>query len=431
MRAFWAILAGVAAVFASPVPARAWVLSEDAFEEESTEMGVVARSFAFVSAGPVLEPPLSPEGANPTGQSIFDGRLYASHKTARYRLVVHNQSTMSLSSTGGVGGLNLGRGLPPPRLFPLTFDHQSDGMLLRNMTDWLFAEWRFGQVTLTVGRQPVSIGRGSAWHTNDLVSTFSLTEVDTQFKRGADAVRLDWSLPARQNLMVIASFGDIEASRESRVGADVSGSTALVRYKKAGELGEFALMGGAVRGDAVASVDGTTSYFGFDWYGELTGTFLSAQSLSAPGASGDFYLKALMGASFRPISDLTIVPEVFYSGAGAKNVDGYLPVMLSDRFQIGDQTSIGRYYASLANLWQVSPLSTVSWGMMSNLADPSALFFSALNQSISDDVSGQLGFYAPIGRLPQTAESVYLPIALGSEFGTYPYFFFAQLSATL
>lgn len=411
--------------------ASAWVVDEDPLEEESTEIGVVARSFAFLSAGPVLEPPLAPEGVNPTGQSIFDARLYALHKTPNYRLVVHNQSTMSLTSFAEVGGLNLGRGVPPPRLLPLTFDQQSDGMLLRNMTDWLFAEWRLGAVTFTVGRQPVTMGRGAAWHTNDLVSTFALTEVNKQFKPGADAVRLDWSLPERQNLMLVAAFGDIDASRDNRFGADRGGSTGLVSYKKAGEFGEFSLMAGYVRGDGVVSLDGTTSVLGFDLYGELTGTRLSKESLAAPAVDGEFFVKALVGASLRPTSDLTIVPEVFYSGAGAAEPSEYLSVMFSDRFQIGDQTSAGRYYASLSNLWQVSPLSTLSWGMMSNLADPSALFFSALGQSLSDDVTGQLGFYAPIGQKPAITGSPFLPIALQSEFGTYPYFFFAQLSATL
>src|SRR5690606_23441388 len=117
-----------------------------------------------------------------------------------------------------------------------------------------------------------------AWHTNDLVSTFALTEVNKQFKPGADAVRVDWSLPARQNLMVVAAFGDIDASRENRFGADRGGSTGLVSYKKAGELGEFALMAGYVRGDSVVSLDGTTSALGFDLYGELTGTRLSKES---------------------------------------------------------------------------------------------------------------------------------------------------------
>lgn len=411
--------------------ASAWVLDEDPLEEKSTEMGVVARSFAFLSAGPVLEPPLAPEGVNPAGQSIFDARLYALHKTSEYRFVVHNQSTMSVSSFSGIGGLNLGRGVPPPRLLPLTFDHESDGLLLHNMTDWLFAEWRLGPMTFTVGRQPVTMGRGTVWHTNDLVSTFALTEVNKQFKPGADAARIDWSLPRRQNLTLVFALGDLEASRESRFGADGGGSSGLLSYKKAGELGEFSLMAGYVRGDGVVSLDGTTSVFGFDLYGELTGTRLAKESLVAPAVAGDYFLKALVGASFRPTSDLTIVPELFYSGAGAAGPSEYLSVMFSDRFQIGDQTSAGRYYASLSHLWQVSPLSTLSWGMMSNLADPSALFFSALGQSLSDDVSGQLGFYAPIGRKPEMTQNPFFPVALQSEFGTYPYFFFAQLCATL
>jgi hypothetical protein len=379
-----------------------------------------------LSAGPILEPPFAPEGSNPAGQSVFDARLYGSHKTADFRFVVHNQSSMELTSLEGAGALNLGRGVPPPRLLPLTFTREQGGLVLQNSTDWLFMELRLGDLTFTVGRQPVSFGRASLFRTNDLVSTFSLTEVDRMFKPGADALRLDWSLPGRQNLVFLASFGDYTDS----LSASPDGSTALAQYKKGGSFGELSVMGAYVRGDAVLSLDGVTSELGFDLYGELTTTLTTEESLSTPGVEGDAYVKALVGATFRPVAKLTITPEVFYGGNGGKDPEDYLGLIASRRFQIGDQTAVGRYYASLSQLWEATPLSTLSWGLMANLRDPSALFYSFLQQSLSDDTSAQLGFYAPIGRLPTLASGP-VPISMQSEFGSYPYFFFAQLTATL
>jgi hypothetical protein len=333
---------------------------------------------------------------------------------------------MELSSVATAGALNLGRGVPPPRLLPLTFTHEQENLNLQNSTDWLFAELRVLELTLTIGRQPVSFGRGSLFRTNDLVSTFSLTEVDRMFKPGADAVRLDWSLKDRQNLVFLASFGDYTDS----LSASADGSTALAQYKKGGTWGEISLMGAYVRGDAVFSVDGVTSELGFDLYGELTTTVTTDISLATPGTEGDVFVKALLGATLRPVATFTITPELLYSGNGAKDSMDYLLLIASRRFQIGDQTAVGRYYASLSQLWQITPLSSLSWGMMANVRDPSALLYSFFQQSISDDTSAQLGFYAPIGRLPQVSAGP-IPISMESEFGTYPYFFFAQLTATL
>lgn len=404
----------------------AWVIAEDPLEEASSDVGVVARSFTFLNAGPVLEPPLAPDGLNPAGQSVFDARIYASHKTADYRFVVHNQSSLTLASLPAAGALNLGRGVPPPRFFPLTFSVDQENLRLQNSTDWIFAELRVGALTFTVGRQPITFGRGSLFHTNDLVSTFSLTEVDRLFKPGADGIRMDWSMGDRQNLVVLGTLGDYSDA----LGASGDGSTALIQYKKGGILGEFAVLGGYVRGDAVLSLDGTTSMLGFDLYGELTTTVTTELSLDTPSVQDDIFVKALVGASLRPVNKLTITPEIFYGGNGASSASDYLPVLTSQRFQIGDQTTVGRYYAALSNLWEVTPLTSLTWGMMANLSDPSALWYGFLQQSISDDTSAQLGVYAPIGRLPISSSDA-IPLQMQSEFGAYPYFFFAQLTATL
>ncbi len=394
---------------------------------------MVARSFAFLFGGEVLEPPLAPPDVNPSGSGLFDLRVYGGHKTSDYRLVLHNQFTLRMNSTAEPGVLNLGRGIAPPRLFPLTFTHQTDTLLVQSDMDWVFGEVRADMLSLTIGRQPVTFGRGTIWHTNDLISTFALTEVDTEYKPGADVVRLDWSLPERRNLTLLVALGEVERldveSHETEpndLEFDLQGSSALVQFKQAGSVGEVSLLGGFVRYDLVASVDGVWNLDEADVYGELTGTWVTSRSLTTPAVGEGFAVKALAGAHLRPTNDLTITPEVFYNGFGSTDSDEYLPIALSERVGIGEQVAFGAFYGGLANAWEVGPLTNLAWGMVSNLTDPSALVFGSLNHGLAQDVEGLLVVYAPVGRLPTGSD-----LHLRSEYGVYPYFFFFELKATI
>ena len=73
--------------------------------------------------------------------------------------------------------------------------------------DWLYCAVNWGPATFTVGRQPVTFGRGKFCGPSDLVATFALTEVDTEYKPGADALRIDLGLGERTQLGLIAAAG--------------------------------------------------------------------------------------------------------------------------------------------------------------------------------------------------------------------------------
>ena len=94
-RAVGTALAALATVSMAP-PARAIVLAEDEFEETSTDLGAIVRGFTFVLAGDVLEPPYNVTEASPTGLGLLDLRLYFSHSTPDFKLVVHDHLTTEL-----------------------------------------------------------------------------------------------------------------------------------------------------------------------------------------------------------------------------------------------------------------------------------------------------------------------------------------------
>jgi hypothetical protein len=424
-----AAILGLGALTAAAPPARGGVLSEDPLAETSTEAGVIARTFTFVLAGKALEPPLSPTDMDPTGEGIADLRLYVAKQTPTLKLVVHDALTSTVRAHGTLGGIAVGRGVAPPRWLPLSFTLADDPTItVRDAVDWAYAAWSHGPVTVTLGRQPISFGRARLWSPMDLVGPFALTEVDTEYKPGVDAARLDVALGDRTSLTAVGVAGELDDDHDLAV--TVHGSAALARGKYRLDHGELGALGGWVRGDAVAGVDGTWDTGSFDLYGEATATLVTSRSLTSPQASsGDVVGKAAVGASFHPTSKLTLDPEVLYDGFGAWHPANYLGVALSGRVAVGEQTTAGRLYAGGVVDWEAHPLVHVVGVALANVRDPSALASVAISYSVAGNASAVLGAYVPIGRRPTTGGAG-LPVPT-SEYGLYPYFAFLELKAVL
>ncbi len=426
-------------------PAGAVVLTEDEFEETSTEAGVVLRTFTFLLTGDILEPPYVLEETNPIATSVFDARLYFQHKTPSFKLVAANELTLQLTSSASYSLFNLGRGVPPPRWLPLTFSleqpEDAPTLILESNVDWLYASYTFDSVTATVGRQPVTFGRGTIWHPSDVISAFSLTEVDTEYKPGVDAARIDVALGDRTNLVVLGVIGRLvdgteveELERDRRnLDANLQGSAFLGQLRQGWESGEVGVMAGVVRYDKLLGIDMVLNLDALDVYGELTASWLTdpgVDSLSAPGAkAAEPVVKALVGAHWRPDPDVTITPEVYFNGFGSLDPADYLQIAQSERVAIGEQQGFGRWYGGVNALWQVAPLTSLSWTAISNLGDRSGLLSIGIGHSLAENVDLSLGGYVPFGALPKTGETLFPTIE--SEFGLYPYFFFAELKGTL
>lgn len=407
--------------------ATGYVLSEDEFEETSTTIGAVFRSFGFLFGGDVLEPPYTLTDMSPSASALFDTRLYFAHEDSSFKVVVHNQLTLALSSHPA-GPLSLGRGASPPRWLPISFrDDTSPTLTLASNADWLYTAVSLGPVTITAGRQPVTFGRGVLWSTFDRVSTFALTEVDRTYKPGADALRVDISPSETSQITALAAIGELE-SEELDAEAELRGSSFVARFKQGFDGGEVGLTGGFVRYDAVSGVDVVFDFGRFDLYSEVTITRLTEHSLTTPAVT-DIEIpvvSALVGATLRPAKSVTLTPEVFYNGFGSFDAADYLPELSSERVAIGEQTLLGKVYLGLSADNEVTPLTHLVASAIVNLHDPSALFSVAMVHNMAENVDLLLGGYLPAGRRPDVRA-----FSAKSELGAYPFFAFTELRGTL
>jgi hypothetical protein len=418
-----AILASLCLV---SLPARAFVLSEDEIEDTSTEAGVVARSFGFVFAGDTLAPPLNAEDANPSASSILDLRSYFSYRSSHWRLTWHQTSYSVVRSHQSLGSLALGRGMPPPRWLPLRADAADTPTLhLGTEADWAYAAYDAGRVTLTLGRQPITLGRGRLFHPWDVVSSFVLTEVDREYKRGADAARIDVSPSSSTTFTVLGTAGALAGEN----GISRRGSSVAVQGKQDWDRGQFSALAAFVRNDFLVGYGALWDLGKLDLYAEATATWVQKASLSSPAVAGRGapVARALAGATLHPASHVTVVPEVYYDGFGAQRPRDYLSVAASERVAVGEQIVLGRLYAAVTADWEAHPSLRLTALALSNLLDASALVSVALSYDASANTRIAVGGYLPVGRAPRTGAVV----EPRSEYGLYPSLAFAELRIAL
>jgi hypothetical protein len=414
----------------SGMPARAAVLSEDELEDESTELGVVAKSFGFVLWGDVLAPPYNIEDANPSSVEIFDLRPYFSMHTEHWRFVLHQPMTSVVRSHASLGLLALGRGATPPRFLPLSEVAADDPTLrLATETDWAYVAYRTGPLSATVGRQPVTLGRGQIFKPWDLVSTFSLTEVDREYKPGVDSLRLDLSPWPKTTLSAIGTAGELESDHDLQ--ATRRGSSLVFHAKQGWERGEVSALGGVIRDDVVVGWGALWDLGSLDLYGETTLSWVRDQSLSSPAVARRSapVLRALGGATLHPGEHVTLIPELYYEGFGARYARNYLPVALSERVRVGEQLVLGQLYAGAALDWEAHPLVHVTALSLVNTLDPSALVSLATRYDLAANAQLSAGAYVPFGARPDLSLGI-IPVPK-SEFGLYPYFGFVELKMVL
>ncbi len=421
----------LASLFA--LPAHAFVIAQDELYGSSTDLGLDVRSFSFLFTGPLLDKPYNLTNEDPSSMNLTNTRLYFDVEEPWGKVVVHNQLTNQLMSSAFIGFLNIGQAPTPARWLPLNWTLVNrDNFIMYDTFDWAYVSLVEGPATVTVGRQPVTFGRGTLWRPMDVIDPFSLTAVDTEYKPGVDAVRLDLTPSQSTNLTLLAAAGDWNGA------LSVTGSSFAVRATHGWSVsgrggitgGEIGFLGGLIHSDGVLGLDGLLSTTKLDVYAEATLTIPARYGLTPrPPQTGDGVIEGIAGVKLKPADKLTVVPEVWYNGFGAAVPADYLRVAVSDRMASGEIYTMGRVYLAETTLWEPYPLLNVSLAVLVNPQDPSGLFVPALKYSVANSVELSAGAYLPAGPLPSATPPVTSLSSLvpKSEFGLYPDFFFMEL----
>lgn len=409
-------------------PARAWVLSEDPLDDTSLELGGTARSFAFLMHGGLLDTPLSPPDTSPAAVSLVALRAKLDWRASEHlRLVIHDELTTTVSSLSldeAQGPLALGQGNRAPVWLPLQADLASTSrVLVHDRIDWLWARWSVGRAQITLGRQPVTMGRGVLWAPMDLLAPLSPIQIDTEFKPGVDALRSDLRLGSSVTLTMLGVLGKSAGTHD--LGVDAAGSANLARVEVTLGSARLGTMGGYVRQDVVGGVDGFYDLgHGADLHGAATVTYVPEEGRRRDGQQA--FARAVLGSTFELRKNVHATVEAHYNGAGAPDASGYLAELASPRFRSGEEYAIGRYYGGATVDWQPHPLLHVGLAAIVNLQDPSALLAPQLRYDVASNALLVMGAFVPLGARP-TVDAAAGTLHTPSEFGLYPFLYHLDL----
>lgn len=339
-------------------------------------------SFFF---GTLAEPHtvFAPDGA--TGMGSVSGRLKGHLDLGRHlRLTAH--PTIS-SSTGQISWAQTGTGMAPPQAVDLSWSPDTEGPLdITARMDWLHLRARMQGAEITVGRQAIGFGTGVFFTPMDLVTPFGLTTVDTSHRPGVDAVRVDGFFGTSGRVTGVAAY---------RGDWDIDGMVLLAEGQVTVGLTDIHLMAGEVHGDHVVGLGLASSIGPVGLHADAT--------LTLPDED-DHFVRAVVGADWRPTDKTTLSAEAYVQTVGAQTPEEYMVFALSERVSRGELQQLGRTYLGAMVSQELTALTQASLAIFSNVDDGSALVSPSLAWSISDNADLSAGGFIGWGEGPDEVD---------------------------
>ncbi len=349
----------------------------------------------------------------------------------RTRVEVHEVLGIFGKGGGGLAGANTGAVLGAPELVPLTWTPDTGSQMgVQLRTDRLVLSTSVPGLDVSVGRQPVTLGSGLVFTPMDLVNPFSPAIVDTEYKPGVDALRVDGYIGMAGQVTVVAAWAGDGPIVGNQADDDVGLDDAILVATGRGTVRITDLVGfaGLVRGEPVLGASVVTSVGSVGVHGDAT--------LTVSEDDGAF-ARAVLGGSWASAGGTTLFGEAYVQTLGSGDPGSYFERATGERFARGELWQMGRTYAALGAGHEITPLLLANVAVVANLEDPSAFVAPSVDWSVAENASVGLGGYIGLG---ERADTVELPLtgelteeqlgeSLKSEFGLYPPVLFVSARA--
>ncbi|MCO4747357.1 MAG: hypothetical protein KC912_21335 [Proteobacteria bacterium] len=377
---------------------------------------------------------------DPTAQGAVSARLtFAAVYNDNWRLDTH--LALNVGNAAGASplpGASTGVGLTAPEVLKLTYTPDlGSGMVFQGRVDRLVLSAKLPHVDVALGRQPISFGTGYFFTPMDLVNPFHPATIDTEYKPGVDALRIDAyaGVSSKMTLAVAYAGDDVLIGEEADTDDDIVEDLVLAASGQA-TVGVSDILGfaGLVHGEPVFGL-GTISAIGpIGVHAEAT--------LTLP-KDDDVFVRGVAGADWRPGQTTTLMGEFYVQSFGAIEPADYLDITSNPRFLRGELWQMGRYYAALSVSQEITSLIMGNVAVIGNLTDPSGLVVAGLSWSVADNAALGAGAYIGAGKKPELVDlsldmssgtpSIAMPTddvlaeSVQSEFGLYPKSFYLQM----
>ena len=305
---------------------------------------------------------------------------------------------LSDKAVGGTGSSFLPSQVKVPfRIEQLDWQiYETNTFLYRHEIDRAFVAIhpKWGQVT--IGRQGIGLGRGTIFSAVDIFAPFSPLEVDREWRRGVDAIRIERNISSTSSVELISAFAQ-------------SWEQSALLGRARGYIGDIdgELLFGKRAEDTMLAGDISAAVGDAEVHSELA-FFHTTERQPESGIFSNRHevVKFVLGSSytFNIKNGLTWLTEYHYSGFGLKDV-GDVSTQLQnkdfvERIARGDMQILGRHAIASQLSYPFRMDLNGSLLILQSLQDNSGIVSPSLNWDISQSSSIVGSFFMPWGDKP-------------------------------
>lgn len=211
----------------------------------------------------------------------------------------------------------------------------------------------FKNTALALGRQSIDWGSGRFWQPLNVFGSFSPTDLDTDYKPGIDAARLDWFPSDFSSLTVVYTF-----SPNDNAAVDNNKSGALHYRSQVGDLSELALVTGSIIGSRVLGASFESSWAGMGWRVEgLHTQFATTKKDSV------FWIA---GIDYQFTNGTLLAAEWYNNGHGANSVASLANLQTDTLLEYGLQQHLSQNVLGISVSKDISPLLHGSYSLLAS-----------------------------------------------------------------
>lgn len=297
------------------------------------------------------------------------------------------------------------------RIYPSPGKPAGSFGLFHNL-DRLVMMKRFRRADLYVGRQAVAWGSARIINPTDIIAPFSFNQLDTEDRRGVDAVRLRIPLGMMDELDLGVVAGE-DFKMET--------SAAFLRWKFYVLKTDISLLSLAFRRHLMMGFNLARALGGAGVWYEAALVFPQVFKKDPVMEEGR-YFRMSAGLDYNFTSRLYGFAEYHFSSAGSNQPETYFNLFSSSAFQDGAVYLLGKHYIGAGATYQVTPLLPASVLLLCNAGDPSLIVAPQLEYNIAPDIYLSAGAYLGFGSgaAPAAATEQRETVMMQSEFGSYP-----------
>jgi hypothetical protein len=286
-----------------------------------------------------------------------------------------------------------------------SWQHDKHGVGLLQV-DRLNLQWRTGAVDTILGRQAIGFGRILIFSPLDVIEPFAPDAIDTDVRRGVDAMHAVFNYGLDGQVGAIAVWGE-EAEYNSFLGTWSDNWAGMDLLLLGGDLRGRSMIGGGLAGSVGSlGLKGEISFYNGKDTDEIGGDLHDSFSVAA------------IEAWYRFANGISLVTQYLYNGPGVNDPEDYPQVLASAPVQEGLTYLLGRHYLFVAPSYELHPLATLEGLIIYNIDDESALMRPTLDLSLTDNLSLQAFWTWHSGDHPEVVSSL-LPAVPQSEFGLF------------